>query len=217
MSLEKLRTGDQPSHSLIGEGRREGAGQQPAPPQRSGGVGVDGTSASSTRESWEVSSDGCKTQPTAQAGQASEAGGAAGEVGILHSSEEAPVMGVESRRDTCSRVRSNRWPMAPQGDKPPRGASSLTLTRSSLRQRGNGIELGEPNMGNPSVRFDEGRERAGHWRQRLSIQPLLPTLPNQGLRQRSRLGTRVKVPPVELGCSRRNTTSTAPPRGGVGS
>ena len=24
-------------------------------------------------------------------------------------------------------------------------------------------ELGEPNMGNPSVRFDEGRERVGHW------------------------------------------------------
>ncbi len=31
------------------------------------------------------------------------------------------------------------------------------------------------------------------------------------------VGTRVKVPSVELGCSRRNTTSTAPPRGGVGS
>src|SRR5262245_32308248 len=24
-------------------------------------------------------------------------------------------------------------------------------------------EFGEPNMGNPSVRFDEGRERIGHW------------------------------------------------------
>ena len=23
--------------------------------------------------------------------------------------------------------------------------------------------FGEPNMGNPSVRFDEGRERGGHW------------------------------------------------------
>ncbi len=31
------------------------------------------------------------------------------------------------------------------------------------------------------------------------------------------VGTRVKVPPAELGCSRRNTTSTASPRGGVGS
>jgi len=24
-------------------------------------------------------------------------------------------------------------------------------------------EFGEPNMGNPSVRFDEGRARVGHW------------------------------------------------------
>src|SRR5438105_1350025 len=36
--------------------------------------------------------------------------------------------------------------------------------------------FGEPNMGNPSVRFDEGRERVGHWPVRLSIQPLPPTL-----------------------------------------
>src|SRR5438445_11922341 len=35
--------------------------------------------------------------------------------------------------------------------------------------------FGEPNMGNPSVRFDEGRERVGHWPVRLSIQPLPPT------------------------------------------
>jgi hypothetical protein len=38
-------------------------------------------------------------------------------------------------------------------------------------------EFGEPNMGNPSVRFDEGRERVGQWPFGLSIQPLLPTLP----------------------------------------
>ena len=31
-------------------------------------------------------------------------------------------------------------------------------------------------MGNPSVRFDEGRERVGHWPLRLSIQPFPPTL-----------------------------------------
>ncbi len=32
-------------------------------------------------------------------------------------------------------------------------------------------------MGNPSVRFDEGRERVGHWSYGLSIPPFLPTLP----------------------------------------
>ena len=31
-------------------------------------------------------------------------------------------------------------------------------------------------MGNPSVRFDEGRERAGHWPVCLSIHPSPPTL-----------------------------------------
>ena len=37
-------------------------------------------------------------------------------------------------------------------------------------------EFGEPNMGNPSVRFDEGRESVGHWPECLSIHPLPPTL-----------------------------------------
>jgi hypothetical protein len=35
-------------------------------------------------------------------------------------------------------------------------------------------EFGEPNMGNPSVRFDEGRERAGHWP--LAFQSILSRL-----------------------------------------
>ena len=38
-------------------------------------------------------------------------------------------------------------------------------------------------MGNPSVRFDEGRERVGHWPVRLSIQPFPPTLLKTGFRQ----------------------------------
>jgi len=37
-------------------------------------------------------------------------------------------------------------------------------------------EFGEPNMGNPSVRFDEGRERVGDRLLCLSINPLSPTL-----------------------------------------
>jgi hypothetical protein len=39
-------------------------------------------------------------------------------------------------------------------------------------------EFGEPNMGNPYVRFDEGRKRAGHWPVCLSAHPLPPTLLN---------------------------------------
>lgn len=157
MSLENLRTGDKPSLSLIGEGRREGAGQQPAPPHRSGGVSVDGTFASSARVSWEVSGDGPQAQPPVQAGRTSKAGVVPGEVGVLHSSRETPVMGADAKAGHSFESQERRWPMAPQGDTPSRGMSSSTLTRSSPRQRGNRIEPGEPNMGNPSVRFDEGR------------------------------------------------------------
>src|SRR5437660_88321 len=39
-------------------------------------------------------------------------------------------------------------------------------------------EFGEPNMGNPSVRFDEGRKSVGHWPLCLSTHPLPPTLRN---------------------------------------
>jgi len=35
-------------------------------------------------------------------------------------------------------------------------------------------EFGEPNMGNPSVRFDEGRESVGHWLH--AFQPILSCL-----------------------------------------
>ena len=35
-------------------------------------------------------------------------------------------------------------------------------------------EFGEPNMGNPSVRFDEGRESVGHWP--LAFQSILSRL-----------------------------------------
>ncbi len=127
MSLDTFRTGEKPSRCLTGEGRREEAGQQSEPSQRSGGVGVDGTSGSSIKVSWENSGVGCKTQPPAQAGRTSEAGGVVGEVGVPRSSNEAPVTGVERRWDTCSEVRCDRWPMAPRGDTPPRGPSSSTL------------------------------------------------------------------------------------------
>ena len=104
MSPDMLRTGDKPSRSLIGEGRREEAGQQPGPSQRSSGVSVGGTPVSSVKVSWEVSGDGCKTQPAAQTGRTSQAGGVAGEVGVPHSSVDLLYFqrSREPRGDTCS-------------------------------------------------------------------------------------------------------------------
>jgi len=104
MSLEKLKTGEKPSRCFTGEGRREKTGQPPASSRRSGGVGVDGTSVSSARESWENSGDGSKTRPTAQAGPTSEAGGVTGEVGVPHINIDLlyKQRSREPRGDTCS-------------------------------------------------------------------------------------------------------------------
>jgi len=111
MSLENLRTGDKPSPSLTDEGRREQAPQQSEPVQRSGGVCVDSTSVSSVRVSWENCDGGLTTQSSAQAGCASEAGGAAAEVGVSHSSQAVEMLDAyfsgqwlhrRPRGDTCS-------------------------------------------------------------------------------------------------------------------
>src|SRR2546425_1145956 len=59
-----------------------------------------------------------KAQPGAQAGSSGEAAGVGLEVGVLRSREEAPVMGAERRRGTCSDVSRGTWPKAPQGDTP---------------------------------------------------------------------------------------------------
>ena len=49
-----------------------------------------------------------KAQSAAQTGSSGQATGVGPEVGVLRSSEEAPVMGVERRRDTCLGVRNGR-------------------------------------------------------------------------------------------------------------
>jgi hypothetical protein len=59
-----------------------------------------------------------KAQPVTQAGSPGEAASVGLEVGVLRSSEEIPVMGVERRRGTCPGGSSGTWPKAPQGDKP---------------------------------------------------------------------------------------------------
>jgi hypothetical protein len=48
-------------------------------------------------------------------------------------------------------------------------------------------------MGNPSVRFDEGRGSVGHWPSGLSIRPLLPTLRTKGEEGRGDVAPAPKV------------------------
>jgi hypothetical protein len=144
-----------------------------------------------------------KSQPTAQAGQTSKAGGVAGEVGVPHSSVDLHYFKRcrEPRGDTYSTHRSEAK------DEGMAGATRIVTPKKvrelqivlyrkaeaqpkyrfwTLCAAGYGgvegspmNEFGEPNMGNPSVRFDEGRESVGHWPLSLSAHPLPPTLHNE--------------------------------------
>jgi len=90
--------------------------RKPSAQGASGGVRVDSMSGSASREGWEVCG-GEGTQPSGQAGKTGKPEVAVAEVGVLRSSEEAPVMGVERRRDAWS-GRQGRWRLkAPQGDR----------------------------------------------------------------------------------------------------
>jgi hypothetical protein len=74
-----------------------------------------------------MSAEQSQTQSAAQAGSSGEVAGVGPAVGVLRSSEEVPVMGMERRRDACSGVRRG------QGRRPCEGISlcdekSPTLT-----------------------------------------------------------------------------------------
>ena len=108
MSPETPKPGAKPSPSALGEGRREQAGKQSAPAQNSGGVRVDSASGSKVRVNWEDSGGGkANFQEAAQAGIASKAGSAAGEVGVPHSTVDLHHFKrcKEGRGDTYSKRR----------------------------------------------------------------------------------------------------------------
>lgn len=155
------------------------------------GVRVDSTSGSQVRVSWEGSGDGrSSSQPSAQAGSASEASDIAGEVGVPHSSidlwaldagfraylrqigqrggtystrrgeaKDAGMAGA-TRIGTPDKVRQLQIALYRKAKAEPK--YRLTADHGGLESRPMN-EFGEPNMGNPSVRLDEGRERVGHW------------------------------------------------------
>jgi ankyrin repeat protein len=63
-------------------------------------------------------------------------------------------------------VAQTRLPPKPVGTLHPNKCTSAMDSMNCRPRRVEGgpmNEFGEPNMGNPSVRFDEGRESAGHW------------------------------------------------------
>jgi hypothetical protein len=85
MSFENSLTGDKPSTSSFGEGRREQARQWTSLVHRSGGVCMDSTSESKVSVNRENSGVGkTKSQLAAQADLSSEPDGNAGVVGVPH-------------------------------------------------------------------------------------------------------------------------------------
>jgi hypothetical protein len=62
-----------------------------------------------------MSTEPIQAHTAAQAGPPGKAVVIGLEVGVPHSSEETPVMGVEQRRDTCPGVRSDRGRRPRQG------------------------------------------------------------------------------------------------------
>ena len=97
MSIENRRTRES-SRFIYGEDRR-GPGEQPSPTvQRTGGVSGDSMSGRATEETRETCPCG-EQAPTGDTTPATEkAAKAWAGVGVLHSSEEVPVTGMERRR-----------------------------------------------------------------------------------------------------------------------
>jgi len=146
MSLDKLRTGEKPSLCLTGEGRRAGTGQQPGSPQRSGGVGVDGTFGSSGRENWESSGGGPKAQPPVQAGTTREAGGAAGAVGVPHINVDL------HHAKRCKEPRGDTYSMR-GGEAKDAGMAGATRIRTPPKVRKLQIALYRKAKAEPQYRF----------------------------------------------------------------
>lgn len=123
----------------MGEGRRLHM-EQSSVCAVSGGVGVAGTLGRATTDKTgraePMSREQSKPQSVAQAGSSGEAAGVGPAVGVLRSSEEVPVMGMERRRGTCPGVRGDR------GRRPRKGisryaekASPLTETQAARLRR----------------------------------------------------------------------------------
>jgi len=153
MSLDKLRTGDKPSRYLIGEGRREEAGQQSEPSQRSGGVSVDSTSVSSVQVSWENSGGGPQAQPPAQAGRTSQAGGAAGEVGVPHSSADLLALEADFRRELREETQRRNTCSMRRGEAKDTGMAGATRITTPDKVRQLQIALYRKAKAEPGYRF----------------------------------------------------------------
>ena len=113
MSIEKARTG-KPSRFLNDEGWQERTGQPLESAQRSGGVSGDGMLGRADGITRETCPRGAQAPTPGTTLETGKAGAARAGVGVLHSSEEVLVTGMERRRGGCAdangAARTRRWP-----------------------------------------------------------------------------------------------------------
>ena len=167
MSLENASPGASRAAAVTSEGRRLPE-RQPSAQEASGGVSVDSMSGSVRREGWEVCGSEA-TQPSNQAGATGKIEAAAAEVGVLHSIADLLALDAKyreqlresaGREGTCSDAckRSEGQGDGPRGIQTPEKVRKLQI--ALYRKANEAMRLnrpGEPDTGNPSVRFDEGR------------------------------------------------------------
>ena len=183
MSIEKERTG-KPSRFLNDEGWQERTGQPLESAQRSGGVSGDGMLGRAdgiTRETCPRGPQAPTPGTTLETGKADAAGAG---VGVLHSSEEVLVTGMERRRGGCAdangAARTRRWPERDSNTHDARigiGSSKSAIDALTDERKESDKQHSESRM--REIRTSglmRGRPPGGHWPSRLSSRLGLPTL-----------------------------------------
>src|SRR3990167_11306806 len=103
MSIKNVRTRKW-SSCLDGEDCKGGTIKSSQALHRSGGVGGYSMLGRECGGSWEISNGGRKLPTESTTSTKKEALTAIREVGVLRSSNEVPVMGMEQRRGSCANV-----------------------------------------------------------------------------------------------------------------
>jgi group II intron reverse transcriptase/maturase len=114
---------------------------------------VDGTSASSVKISWENSGGGPQAQPSAQAGKTSQAGGAAGEVGVPHSNVDLRALDADYRRELRERARRGNACSMRGGEAKDAGMAGATRITTPDKIRQLQITLYRKAKAEPKYRF----------------------------------------------------------------
>ena len=135
MSIETGRTA-KPSPLPMDEGCQEQTRQPSESAYRCGGVSGDGMQGRATEETREACWRGEQSSTLGTTSETGEAGMATTGVGVLHSSGEVPVMGMERRRGSSAEACEAERELGdgPKGIVTPTGSETITGVRKLQRR-----------------------------------------------------------------------------------